>query len=323
MGRIPTKPRRWRPRARAAWMRVRALAARSVPEFFADGCPQRAAAMSFYALLALFPLAILCVAVFGLIASEGEARRQVVSFLLDNLPLERGEGRDRLNSLLAGVTESGGAVGALGLAGLVISASGLMTAARHALNDVWDCEDVRRPPLQGKLFDIALVLGAGAVIVLSLSITIAARVAARAGEEVPGPGGVVVGTLLDLADVLPVALAFGVFLLLFAVVPAGHVRIRDAWPGALLAAVGYELAKSGFAFYLSNFGNYSAVYGSLGAVVAFMLFVFLAANVFLLGAEVASEWPGVRESPEAELRREADDGPGLGGLARRLVSRDR
>ena len=296
---------------------------RSVAEFFEDGCPQRAAAMSFYALLALFPLAILCVAVFGLVVSEGDARRNVIDFLLDNLPLERGEGRDRLESLLAGVTGGSGALGAVGFAGLVISASGLMAAARHALNDVWDVQDRSRPPVQGKLLDVALVFGAGLFIGLSLSITLVTRVAARLGDELGGAGGVLVRAVFALDDILPLVLAFGVFLALFKLVPVTHVRARDAWPGALLAALGYEAAKAGFAFYLANFGDYAAVYGSLGAVIAFMLFVFVAANVFLLGAEVASEWPGVREAPDAELR----GGPGVRAnvrrLARRLVARPR
>ena len=58
--------------------------------------------------------------------------------------------------------------------------------------------------------------------------------------------------------------------------------------------LGYEVLKRGFQVYLDGFSNYSAVYGSLAAVVAFMIFVYLVAFVFLFGAEMSAVWPGVR-----------------------------
>jgi len=77
-------------------------------------------------------------------------------------------------------------------------------------------------------------------------------------------------------------------------VPARHQRWRDIWPGVLVATLGYKLVQVGFSFYLDNFGRYSAVYGSLGAIVAFMVFVYVAAMAFLLGAEYARLWPQAR-----------------------------
>jgi uncharacterized BrkB/YihY/UPF0761 family membrane protein len=57
----------------------------------------------------------------------------------------------------------------------------------------------------------------------------------------------------------------------------------------LVAATGFEAAKAGFAVYLGTFSRYDAIYASLGSVVAFLVFCWIAANVMLLGAEVASE----------------------------------
>ncbi len=62
--------------------------------------------------------------------------------------------------------------------------------------------------------------------------------------------------------------------------------------------------KNGFAIYLRYFGNYDAVYGSLGAVIAFLFFVYVSANVLLLGAEMAAEWPRVSHGHyDADLAR--------------------
>lgn len=78
---------------------------------------------------------------------------------------------------------------------------------------------------------------------------------------------------------------------LFSTVPAKETRLRDTWPGAATAALAFEAAKTGFAFYLANFASYAAVYASLAAVVAFLVFVFVSANVVLIGPEVAIAWP--------------------------------
>ncbi|MBW3653482.1 MAG: YihY/virulence factor BrkB family protein, partial [Actinobacteria bacterium] len=127
-----------------------ALAGRGVSEFFEDGCPQRAAAISYYSLLSLFPLAIVLVAVFGLVADDAAARQQVIEFVLDNVPLREDRGRADLEELLNSVTAASGGFGIFGVAGLLFAASAVMGAVRHALNAAWEVADPR-PPLQGKL----------------------------------------------------------------------------------------------------------------------------------------------------------------------------
>ena len=307
--------------SRAALARRRAarLAERSLDEFFSDGCPQRAAAVSYYALFAIFPLAILTVAVFGLFVSGAHARHQVIHFLLGVLPLRRGKGRSDLQQLLVGVTQNTATVTVVGAAALIFSASGLMTAVRLALNAAWERTHLARPPVQGKLLDVLLVLAAGTFILLSLALTLAVRLAVQLGGG--NFLGSVANALLDVGQVVPALISFGVFTFLYRMVPEGGTRIRDVWPGAMVAAAGYELAKTGFGLYLANFGHYDAVYGSLGAVIAFLVFAWLTANLFLLGAEVASEWPGVREAGAEEL--EGGGGEGLRGRIRGLFLRAR
>ena len=80
-------------------------------------------------------------------------------------------------------------------------------------------------------------------------------------------------------------------MLLYRFVPTTGPRLRDLWPGALVAAAGFEVLQYGFSVYLSGLAHYNRVYGSLGAVIAALFFVYLNASVFLFGAEVASEYP--------------------------------
>ncbi len=86
--------------------------------------------------------------------------------------------------------------------------------------------------------------------------------------------------------------------------PATTVKLREVWPGALVAALFFEVGKFGFTIYLANFSSYGAVYGSLGAIVAFLFWVYITAVILLFGAEVASEYPRVLRGdyPETEKK---------------------
>lgn len=319
---------RFAARLRREGRHARQLGERSVAEFFADDGPQAAAAVSYFAMFSLFPLAIITVAVYGLFLGGEEAREQVIDFVLDRVPLDEAQGSRGLRSALSAVTGNATAFGVVGIVGLVFSASGLMGAIRGALNAAWESSDPR-PPLIGKLLDILLILGLGLVVALSLALTLASRLAVSVGDEVGqafGPvGSALPRVLLALGQLTPVLVSFAVFAFLYRVIPAADVRIGDVWPGALVGALGFELVKTGFSLYLENFANYGAVYGSLATVVAFLVFVFLAANIMVLGAEAASEWPAVREGrvdAEEAAQRDVPLGERLSGFLRSLVRRE-
>lgn len=278
--------------ARHAWQ----VTQHAVMDFFDDRALQLAAAISYYALLAVFPVAILAVTAFGVVIGEEQARTDVIDFLMEQMPLADA-GRQDVEQLLRDVTANRGAFGAIGLVGLLISASGLMGAVRNALNTAWDLEE-RRPPLRGKGIDLLLVLGVGLVISASFGISITRALfhslASEVADFLGGPLQSAIPALVDVTTwLLPLALSLAIFTFLYRLVPAIEVRWRDALTGGAVAMVGYELAKVGFGVYLDNLANYGAVYGSLGAVIAFVFFVFLVSNIFLLGAEVASERPRV------------------------------
>ena len=151
--------------------------------------------------------------------------------------------------------------------------------------------------LHGKLVDFVMVLSLGMLVGLSVGTTIFLQVARRVSDDLSdalGPLGSGATLSLELVALfVPMLISFATFMVLFKVVPSVRTRYRSIWPGALLAAVLFEAVKNGFAIYLREFGNYDAVYGSLGTVVAFLFFVYISANVMLLGAEMAAEWPRV------------------------------
>lgn len=280
----------------AAWLRQGVLLLRrSLQEFFADHCQQMAAAISFHVLFSLFPLAIAAVGVVGLITQDPHTRNAVVTAVLKAVPLST-HGKQQLHDLLTSVSGSAGALGLLGIMGVIWAASGMMAAIRTALNIAWDTGR-KRPFIRGKIVDLTLVACVFLITGAALGITILASITRR-GVQLPAAlrflqplAGAAASAGVYLAAV---TLLFGTFLFLYRFVPAAPTRLRDIWPGALAAAAGFEAVQYGFSLYLTYFGHYNKIYGSLGAVVAFLFFIYLASSAFLFGAEIAAEYPRIR-----------------------------
>ena len=273
------------------------LARRSVQEFFEDNCTQMAAAISYYVLFSLFPLLIFLVGVLGLLLQNSELQDDLVDAVLHSVPLTEDEGRDEVAEAVRGVAGvSRGAFGVFGLIGMAWSGSNMFGVIRRSINTAYDLEQ-HRPFVQQKLLDLAMVLGMGMFFLASVVATGFLRTVRHFSSDmaVLGDAAESAGPAWDAASYLiPFGFSFIAFAVLYWVVPATRVRLGDVWPGALVAAALFEVGKAAFAFYLENFSNYDIVYGSLGAVAAFLFWVYISANILLLGAEIASEYPRVR-----------------------------
>ena len=299
------------------------LTAAAVRSFFTHHGTQLAAAISYYTLLSMLPAAIVLVAGFGLFFDDTKARADVVDAILGLLPLKEDEGRSDIEGVIHGVTKNAEALGIVALIGLLFTASALVGSIRTAVSIVFG-EQSPRPPLASKGLDILFVFGLGPLLALSLAATLARAFAVELGQSFGVPGEAL-NWILGVSSVLvPLLVSAAVYAVLYVVLPQRKVRLRDVWPGVAFAAIVYELAKRGFGLYLESFANYNAVYGSLGAVVAFLVFVYLGAIVLLVGAEMAALWPRVRAGefdstggPRAPLPRR------VLGLLRSLVVRDR
>ena len=298
------------------------LARRSVQEFMDDHVPQLAASMSYYIFFSLFPLAILIVSIMGVLLTDDGLREQIVDSLFDLLPA--GAGREDLEALLEPIARGRSAIGVISVLGLIWAASGMMSALRFSLDSVWDLE-FRRPFVRGKLVDLALVLGVGGLLALSIGATAVLQVGRDLSVSLSdslGPFGSEASGLFNVIALLtPALLTWLTFTIIYTVVPSVTVRVRDAVAGALVGMLLFELLKFGFSVYLRNFSDYDAVYGSLGAAIALLFFVYLGACVLLFGAEIASEWPRVMHGHyDDEGERSASEASGAGrGWATRLV----
>jgi membrane protein len=256
-----------------------------------------AAAISYYVLFSVFPLLIFVVGIMGLVLQDSQVQQDVIDAVLDVVPLSETEGRDQVTEAVESMSGPGsGLVGLVGLLGMAWSGSVMFGVIRRSINTAYDLA-ADRPVVQQKLVDLAMVAGLGLFFVASVVATAFLVIARERSEDVGlfGDFAQDIGFLWDAASyVIPLVLSFVAFTALYWFVPATTVRLRDVWLGALVAAVAFEAMKIGFTIYLNNFSNYDLVYGSLGAVVAFLFWVYLSANTLLFGAELAAEYPRVR-----------------------------
>ena len=285
---------------------------RACVESVDDRIHRDAAQIGFFAMLSFVPLALLLVAAFGLVADDADVRARVVRTVFDNVPLSKQEDRLSLERTVEGALAGAGHLSAVSLVVLVVSASGIMGALRHAINQAWDIHE-RPPLLRRKALDVTLLLGATLLLLLSLSVTATRRAAAAVDDE----AGAAAWLLGAFGDVLPFLFTGVVILFLYCVMPTHRERPRDVWPGVVVAVLLLALLREGLELYFEHLANLGALYGSLGALIALLAFVYAASIVLLFGAEFASEWtrlPGGREVSQqvSGLLRRARALPGRG-----------
>jgi membrane protein len=105
-----------------------------------------------------------------------------------------------------------------------------------------------------------------------------------------------------LAYAIPFAFSLIAFTVLYTLVPSRARNLGNALPGALGAAVLFELVKFGFSFYVTRFRDFDVVYGSLGAVMTFLFWLYLCSTIMLLGAELAVVYGQVKVEPVKQPR---------------------
>jgi membrane protein len=278
---------RWRVYNEGELKRLWVLAKHAFFGFRDDRCTRLAAAISYYALFSIVPLAILTVSVFGFVLNNESVRRSVVDQILSWLPLSESSGRSSVEDTLNNVKHVSGAAAVLALLGTLWTSSAMFGAIRGSLNTVFRVDE-HRPFFQGKLLDFAQVGGIALLIIASMVATGAVQtVQSLSGEHL---GGFAANSpLWNVAFVLvPAVVSFIAFLAVYRIVPAARPTVLEALPGALIATFLFEVLKNTFAIYVANFNNYDVVYGSLAGVLLFLLYTYLASNILMIGAEVSS-----------------------------------
>jgi membrane protein len=260
---------------------------RTVREFQGDNLTDLAAALTYYGVLAIFPMLIVIVSVLGLIG------RSVTQPLLQNVSaIAPGPAQQILKSAITNIQSHQGTAGVLFVVGLLAalwSASGYIAAFMRASNVVWDVPEGR--PFY-KTIPIRLGVTLITVVLLTVSAAAVVLTGSLAGKlgNVLGVGSTAV-TIWDIAK-WPVMVVLVSVILAVLYYAAPNVRQPGfAWvsPGSLLAVVVWIIVSALFAFYVASFSSYNKTYGALASVVVFLVWLWLTNVAILLGAEFNAE----------------------------------
>lgn len=260
---------------------------RTAKEFLADQLIDSAAALTYYAVLALFPALIALVSIIGFLPSSA------TDSLLDNVTdLSPGPAQDILTNAISGISGSGGAAGiafAIGLVLALYSASGYITAFSRASNEIYDVEEGRPIyKLKPQQIGITLVLLVSLVII-AVGVTVSGPLATEVGKVIGlGSTG---ARVFDIAKI-PVILLLVAFMIAFLYWAAPNVKqpkFAFVSPGGIVALVLFIVASLLFSVYVANFSSFNETYGSLGGVIAFLVWLWITNIAVLFGAEFNAE----------------------------------
>ncbi|HEX8066902.1 MAG TPA: YihY/virulence factor BrkB family protein [Thermoleophilaceae bacterium] len=296
---------------------------RTVKEFQADNLTDWAAALTYYAILSIFPALIVLVSILGLVGTSATQP------LLDNLAtVAPGPAQEIFTSAIQNLQSSRGAAGVLaivGIAGALWSASGYVAAFMRASNSIYEVEEGRpiwktAPVRLG--VTLALVIGS---LVTAVAVVFTGGLAKQAGN-VLGLGDTAL-TVWSIAKwpVLLVLVSLLFALLYWAAPNVRQPGFRWISPGGVFAVLVWVVASAAFALYVTSFASYNKTYGALGGVVVFLVWLWISNIAVLLGAELNAELERSRQieagmppdrEPFLEPRdtRKMDDPPETAGL---------
>ncbi|MCA1700078.1 MAG: YihY/virulence factor BrkB family protein [Actinobacteria bacterium] len=247
-----------------------------------DNLPHWAAALTYYGILSIFPALLALVSILGLIGSSA------VQPLLDNLgSVAPGPAKDIMTGALEGLQRDRGGASILliaGVLGAIWSASGYVGAFMDACNSIYDAKE--RPIAKKLLLRIAITIVMLVLLAVSaVAVVLTGPLAKQVGNLI-GVGSSTV-TVWDIAKwpVLLVIIAMMFAILYYAAPNVRQPGLGAVIPGGILAVVLWLVASAGFAFYVANFGSYNKTYGSLGAVIVFLVWLWISNLAILLGAE--------------------------------------
>jgi membrane protein len=259
-----------------------------------DGCPDLAAALTYYSVLALFPAALALLSLVGLFGKGPKTVNALLQILDD---VGASSAANTLEPTLTQLSHTPGAgfAFAIGLAIALWSASGYVGAFGRGLNRIYETEEgrpfwkVRATMLGVTLITVVLT----AVVAFSLILT---GPAARAVGDAVGVGAGAV-SVWNIAKwpVLLAIVAIIIAVLYYATPNVKLPRFRVISVGAAAAILVWLVASAAFGFYVANFSSYNKTYGSLAGAIIFLLWLWITNLALLFGAELDAELERGRE----------------------------
>lgn len=279
-----------------------------------DSCFMMAAALAFFGLLSIFPLALAGVAILArAVAASDETLREFAAFVSSFFPGAAGEGIEQeiqrtVQAIATGPDAT--TVSVVAMLSLLWAGRAYFDTLATVLSTVWPGA-AQRNFLKHQLALWGLMIGSGALFLLSTTATVALATVQTMAHKLPD---LFINRAPLLWDWVGKSSAWGLTLFMFYLLyhygpnrEKPNTR-RVVWGAAILAALGWEAAKWAFTQFLGNVTRYQATYGSVAGIVVTMLWIYVASIIILLGAEFAATLEDVKKgTQELEEKQKAEN----------------
>jgi membrane protein len=271
--------------SRRSWLGV---LKRTLKEYQNDNLSDWAAALTYYAILSLFPGLLVLVSGLRLLGASA------VKTVVDNLAaIAPGTVRTILtgavDNIQKGASGTAGVLALVSLGAALWSASGYVAAFMRAANAIYDVPEGR--PIWKKLpvrLGVTIVTGV-LISVSAFAVVFTGKLAEQFGRLIGlGHGAVQVWNIAKW-PVLALLISLVFAILYWAAPNARQGGFRWVSPGGLVAVVIWLLGSAAFALYVTHFGSYNKTYGSIAAIIIFLVWLYLTNTAILLGAELNAE----------------------------------
>jgi len=264
------------------------VARKTAREFSADQCTDIAAALTYYAVLSLFPALLVVVSLLGLVGDPAKTTDALLKIVGDLGPVSAVQ---TLRGPIESMTRapSAGLALAISLAAAVWSASGYVGAFGRGMNRIYEIDEGRPFWKLRPMRILVTVVAVALIAVIAGSLVLSGPVARSVGDAVGLGGTAVMVWNIAKWPVLVVLVVLIVAILYYATPNVRQPKFRWMSLGALVAIVAAVVSSLVFGFYVANLASYQKTYGSVAGVIVFLLWLWIVNLALLFGAEFDSE----------------------------------
>ena len=247
----------------------------TVERFSKDRCPSIAAELTVTSLLSLVPLMTVIVALLSLFPQFQSMESEVQGFIFRNLMPESSEA---IQTYVNQYVKNTQGLTSVGTVVLVLTSLMLMRTIDKSFNHIWQVKTKAAPVRVFLVYWAVLTMGP---LLLAFSLGVSSYFA-----SLPLVSDVVHQQANLINRIIPMAMAFIAFTVMFIAVPNRSVKIKHALVAALITSLLFELAKYGFGVFVKQFSTYQLIFGALAAVPLFLIWMQLSWMILLIGAEI-------------------------------------
>jgi membrane protein len=281
-----------------------------------DYAPSMGAALSYYTLFSLAPLLIIIIAVAGMVFGAEAVRGQIFSQLGGLIGADGAKAVEDLVAHSAEHEDKGIIATVIGTITLLLGATTVLGELQTDLDRIWRAPPAKASGVWGfvrtKILSFGLILGVGFLLLVSLVVS----AGLSALQDLwAGAFGEMIALMTAVNFLVSFVIITGLFAMIYKLLPRVKIAWRDVWIGSAVTALLFVLGKFAIGLYLGK-SDVSTAFGAAGSIVILLVWVYYAAQIFLLGAEFTRVYAERFGSLRGRPREETSEGEAVPAAAR-------